>query len=110
MTHKMVRAALAVAVLVGGVAGATAAGGAGRYKRDGNKCVWDAKDTGPDQCHPAVSGRFKKNGDSCTWAAGEKGEDQCTPSKGRFKRNGDACEWNATDSGPNQCDPRQPAK
>jgi hypothetical protein len=105
--HKMLRAALAVVVLGGAVAGATLAGAEGRYKKDGSKCVWDARDNGPDQCQPAVSGHFKKSGGSCTWAAGEKGNDECQPSKGRFKKNGNACEWNATDSGPNQCDPRQ---
>src|SRR5689334_13824389 len=105
--HKMLRAAVAVAVLAGAVAGAsTAAGAAGRYKKDGNKCVWDAKDTGPNQCTPAVEGRFKKEGNACVWSAGDKGADQCRPEKGRFKKEGSACVWSATDSGPNQCDPR----
>ena len=107
MAQKSWRVALAVFVLAGAVAGSVAAGAAGRYKKDGVKCVWDAQDSGPDQCQPALAGRFKKSGDSCTWAAGEKGPDQCTPAKGRFKKNGNACEWNATDSGPNQCDPRE---
>jgi hypothetical protein len=104
MTHKFVRVALASIVLAGAVAGV---GAAGRYKKDGSKCVWDAKDSGPDQCQPTVAGRFKKDGDACVWAAGDKGDDQCTPAKGRFKKDGKACVWSATDSGPNQCDPRQ---
>ena len=24
----------------------------GRYKKQGDKCVWDANDAGPDQCRP----------------------------------------------------------
>jgi len=108
MTHKMLRAALTVFVLSGAVAAATvAAGAAGRYKKDGAKCVWDAKDSGPNQCTPAAEGRFKKSGSACVWTAGDKGADQCTPAKGRFKKEGNGCVWNATDSGPNQCDPRQ---
>jgi hypothetical protein len=106
----MLRAGLTLCVLAGAITGVTLAGAEGRYKKDGTKCVWDAKDNGPDQCQPTATGRFKKSGDTCTWAAGEKGQDECTPSKGRFKKDGNKCEWNATDSGPNQCDPRQAAK
>jgi len=79
---------------------------AGRYKKDGKACVWDAKDTGPNQCTPQVEGYFKKSGDTCTWTVNAKGTDQCRPAKGRFKKDGDACLWNGTDSGPDQCDPR----
>jgi len=107
MRQRILRAALAVCVLATTGALVATAGAAGRYKKDGTKCVWDEKDSGPNQCQPTVAGHFKKSGDSCTWAAGEAGADQCQPAKGRFEKNGSACEWNATDSGPNQCDPRQ---
>lgn len=107
MTQRILRAALTVCVLAGVAASsAYSVGAAGRYKKDGTKCVWDEKDSGPNQCQPAAAGRFKKNGDKCEWAAGETGADQCQPATGRFKKNGSNCEWNATDSGPNQCDPR----
>jgi hypothetical protein len=82
----------------------------GRYKADGEACVWDANDTGPDQCTPQVTGRFKKSGDSCTWDPKDKGPDQCTPPQGRWKTSGDQCVWDAKDSGPNQCNPRQVRK
>jgi hypothetical protein len=108
MTHKMLRAALAVVVLGGAIAGATAAGLEGRYKKDGNRCVWDEKDSGPDQCTPITAGRFKKNGDKCEWAQGDHGPDQCKPIKGRFKADGRNCVWEPNDEGPNQCDPRRP--
>jgi hypothetical protein len=107
MAQKFARFGLVVCVLVGVVAGLSVTAAAGRYKKDGSKCVWDAKDSGPDQCQPVVAGRFKKDGNACVWAAGDKGDDQCTPAKGRFKKDGSACVWSATDSGPNQCDPRQ---
>ena len=107
MTHRIVRGALAAFVLVAAISGATAAGAAGRYKKEGNRCVWDEKDSGPNQCEPLTAGRFKKHGDRCEWARDDSGPDQCKPVKGRFKKEGDACVWNATDSGPNQCDPRQ---
>lgn len=95
------------AILIVGLAAVSlAAVGSGRYKKDGAKCVWDANDSGPNQCTPMVEGRFKKAGDACTWVA-EKGADDCRPSKGRFKQDGNACLWNATDSGPDQCDPRR---
>ena len=80
----------------------------GRYKKDGNSCVWDANDSGPNQCTPQTAGRFKKNGASCVWDASDRGPDQCAPAKGRFKKDGNQCVWDASDSGPNQCDPRQP--
>jgi hypothetical protein len=78
----------------------------GRYKKQGTSCLWDANDSGPNQCTPQTSGRFKKSGDDCVWDSGGTGDDQCTPSKGRFKKEGDKCVWNASDSGPNQCNPR----
>jgi hypothetical protein len=78
----------------------------GRYKKQGSSCLWDANDSGPNQCTPQTSGRFKKSGDECVWDASAAGDDQCTPAKGRFKKDGDQCVWNASDSGPNQCNPR----
>lgn len=80
----------------------------GRYKKEGSGCVWDANDSGPNQCTPVTAGRFRKSGDSCVWDASDRGADQCTPKTGRFKKDGDKCVWNASDSGPNQCNPRQP--
>jgi hypothetical protein len=106
MGQKILRTALAVFVLAAAISGATAAGAAGRYKKDGKRCIWDEKDSGPNQCEPITAGRFKKDGDKCEWAPGDNGPDQCKPVKGRFKKDGNKCEWNATDSGPNQCDPR----
>ncbi len=80
---------------------------AGRYKKDGSSCVWDANDSGPNQCTPRTAGRFKKNGDACAWDASDRGPDQCTPPSGRWKTDGDRCVFDARDSGPNQCNPRQ---
>ena len=52
---------------------------AGRWKKGPNgACVWDAKDTGPDQCTPP-KGRFKKDGNRCYWDANDSGPDQCKP-------------------------------
>ena len=83
----------------------------GRYKKEGDNCVWDANDGGPNQCTPQTRGRFKKGGDdSCTWVANDRGPDQCTPAKGRWKKGGSGCVWDSKDSGPNQCNPRQPRK
>ena len=82
----------------------------GRYKADGEACVWDANDSGPDQCTPQTVGRFKKSRDSCTWDPKDKGPDQCTPPRGRWKTDGDRCVWDANDSGPNQCNPRRPRR
>jgi hypothetical protein len=81
----------------------------GRYKKQGNNCVWDGTDGGPDQCTPQTKGRFKKGGDdSCTWDANDVGADQCRPPKGRWKKGGDnSCTWDANDGGPDQCNPRQ---
>ncbi len=80
----------------------------GRYKREGDNCVWDARDTGPNQCTPVTIGRFKQEGKRCVWDASDKGPDQCTPAHGRFKQEGDKCVWTPGDSGPNQCNPRRP--
>jgi hypothetical protein len=81
----------------------------GRYKKQGNNCVWDENDGGPNQCTPQVKGRFKKGGDdSCKWDANDVGPDQCRPPKGRWKKGGDnSCTWDANDGGPDQCNPRQ---
>jgi hypothetical protein len=84
----------------------SASGAPGRYKKQGDSCVWDEKDSGPNQCQPAVEGRFKKDGDKCVWAAGDKGPDQCSPT-GRWKKDGDRCVWAPGDAGPNQCNPKQ---
>ena len=80
----------------------------GRYKKQGDKCVWDANDEGPNQCTPPAKGRFKKEGDKCKWDANDTGADQCRPKTGRFKQEGNRCVWSPNDSGPDQCNPRQP--
>jgi hypothetical protein len=99
---------IAIAMITG--AWSDAAQNKGRYKKQGNDCVWDANDSGPNQCEPP-KGRFKKGGDdSCTWDANDSGPDQCTPKKGRFKKEGNGCRWDPNDSGPNQCNPRKPAR
>lgn len=80
----------------------------GRYKKDGDNCVWDANDSGPNQCTPRIKGRFKKGAnDACTWDTNDLGPDQCRPPKGRWKKNADRCTWDAKDDGPDQCNPRQ---
>jgi hypothetical protein len=79
----------------------------GRFKVDGDNCVYDLTDTGPDQCQPQVPGRFKKDKDACVWDAKDKGPDQCTPPTGRWKTDGSRCVWEPKDSGPNQCNPRR---
>ena len=79
----------------------------GRYKKQGDKCVWDANDSGPNQCTPVTEGRFKRERSRCVWAANETGADQCRPAKGRFKKDGARCVWDANDSGPDQCDPHR---
>ena len=81
----------------------------GRYKKQGDNCVWDAEDGGPNQCTPQIKGRFKRGAnDSCTWDANDAGRDQCRPPKGRWKKGGDnSCAWDANDDGPDQCNPRQ---
>ena len=85
----------------------------GRFKQEGDNCVWNAEDSGPNQCTPVTRGRFKKGGDdSCTWDANDNGPDQCTPPTGRWKQGGDnrSCYWDPKDSGPNQCNPRRARK
>lgn len=112
MKQHFVRFALPVIVLAFAVTtfdSADAMQKKGRYKKQGEACLWDPNDSGPDQCTPAAGkGRFKKEGDRCVWNASDSGADQCRPSTGRFKKEGDRCVWNATDSGSDQCDPRQP--
>lgn len=82
----------------------------GRYKVDGEACVWDANDSGPDQCTPQIAGRFKKSGDDCQWDPKDKGPDQCRPPAGRWKTDGERCVWTPKDSGPDQCNPRRRRK
>jgi hypothetical protein len=81
----------------------------GRFKQEGDNCVWDANDGGPNQCTPITRGRFKKGGDdSCTWDSTDNGPDQCKPPKGRWKQGGDgSCSFDAKDDGPDQCNPRR---
>jgi len=88
--------------------GAAVAQKKGRYKKEGDSCVWSEEDSGPNQCEPQIKGRFKKEGDRCVWTFGEEGPDQCSPAKGRWKKEGERCVWTANDSGPNQCNPRVP--
>ena len=109
MSKRSLACWLVVGALVA-AAGEAAAGGVlkGRYKKEDGKCVWDANDSGPNQCEPRTKGRFKKEGDRCVWETADSGPDQCTPPRGRFKKEGDRCVWTANDSGPNQCDPREP--
>ncbi len=92
---------IAVSITTIGIASVDAAG---RYKKEGQRCVWDPTDTGPNQCTPP-SGRYKKVGTGCVWDAKDAGPDQCTPPKGRFKKDGDRCVWDANDSGTDQCRP-----
>jgi hypothetical protein len=86
---------------------ATTSAQSGRYKKQGDECVWTDNDSGPNQCSPTTAGRFKKSGNNCVWDANDKGADQCKPTSGRFKKDGDRCVWTPDDSGPNQCNPRQ---
>jgi hypothetical protein len=96
---------LVVALVTGvWVASAALEAAPGRYKKEGDNCVWVANENGPNQCTPP-QGRYKKDGDKCTWDANDSGPDQCTPAKGRFKKDGDKCVWDANDSGPDQCRP-----
>jgi hypothetical protein len=98
--------AVALALAIGWIVNTgTPASAAGRWKKENGKCVWDAKDSGPDQCQPPA-GRYKKQGDNCVWDANDDGADQCRPAKGRFKINNGKCEWTASDSGPDQCRPK----
>ena len=107
--RTMLGAGLVVVVLglAAAMAGASSAAPDGRYKKQGERCLWDEKDTGPNQCAPVTAGRFKKDGEACVWVAGEAGGDQCRPSRGRFKQDGSACVWTRDDNGPDQCDPHK---
>ena len=108
--RKMSIGTLTVAIaLLGGTFAldASAHAAAGRYKKDGTKCVWDARDSGPNQCKPALVGHFRRSGNACTWDGSGPGADECRPSKGRFKVEAAGCVWNATDNGPDQCDPHE---
>ena len=88
--------------------GASAMQKKGRWKKEGDKCVYVANDSGPNQCEPPLKGRFKKDGNKCVWEADDSGPDQCKPANGRFKKEGGRCVWAPNDNGPNQCDPKQP--
>jgi len=88
--------------------GASAMQKKGRWKKEGDKCVYDARDSGPDQCTPPLKGRFKKDGNRCVWDADDSGPNQCRPANGRFKKENGRCVWAAGDNGPDQCDPKQP--
>jgi hypothetical protein len=81
----------------------------GRYKSDGRTCVWDANDSGPNQCVPRAAGRFKGGpNNSCVWDGNDNGPDQCRPPKGRWKGGpNNSCTWDGNDDGPDQCNPRQ---
>jgi hypothetical protein len=81
----------------------------GRYKREGDTCIWDSNDNGPNQCEPRIKGRFRKvANDACAWDGNDLGADQCRPAKGRWKAGpDDACAWDAGDTGPDQCNPRR---
>ena len=92
-----------------GASGTVAAQEKGRFKQQGDECIWDANDGGPNQCTPVTRGRFKKGGDdSCAWDANDNGPDQCKPPKGRWKQGGDgSCSFEPKDDGPDQCNPRR---
>lgn len=103
------KATVAIVLACAWMAAATPASAAGRWKIKGDRCVWDAKDSGPDQCQPPA-GRYKKDGSRCYWEANDDGPDQCKPVKGRFKKDGARCYWDANDSGPDQCRPKPQPK
>jgi hypothetical protein len=83
----------------------------GRYKIIGAQCVWDANDSGPDQCSPLPPpGRYKFDGwGACYWEPNDYPPDQCSPPapvSGRYKVDGSGgCYWDPNDSGPDQCVP-----
>lgn len=54
-----------------------------------------------------AQGRWKIQGDQCVFDPDDEGFDQCSPNLGRWKVEGDACVFDANDSGPNQCQPTQ---
>lgn len=81
----------------------------GRYKLNGNTCVWDPLDSGPDQCTPPP-GRFRLDASgACYWEPNDYPPDQCAPpvpATGRYKLDGvGGCYWDQNDGGPNQCVP-----
>jgi hypothetical protein len=112
MSHRRFRVAISTALLSAFVLSVSASAGdarqKGRYKKQGDACVWEANDSGPDQCTPQTAGRFKKHGDACVWDASDRGADQCRPKTGRWKTEGSRCVWETNDSGPDQCNPRRP--
>jgi hypothetical protein len=83
----------------------------GRFKLEGDSCVWDPNDSGPDQCSPLPpTGRYKLDGaGGCYWEPNDYPPDQCSPATaptGRFKLDGaGGCYWYPNDSGPDQCAP-----
>jgi hypothetical protein len=100
--------ALASAVTIGiGVAEAGAQK-KGRYKVDGESCVWDVNDTGPNQCTPRNRGRFKEVGRSCRWVRNDDGPDQCQPPRGKWHLVRNRCVWDPNGTGGSTCNPRQP--
>jgi hypothetical protein len=50
-------------------------------------------------------GRWKIQGDQCLFDPDDDGFDQCSPTAGRWKISGDSCIFDPNDSGPNQCPP-----
>src|SRR4029078_9948091 len=84
---------------------------AGRYKKDGDRGVWDANDSGPNERTPQGQGGVKKGAnDSCVWDANDRGPDQCTPKTGRWKEEGGRCVWEPKDSGTHHGHPRRPRR
>jgi pimeloyl-ACP methyl ester carboxylesterase len=82
----------------------------GRFKIIDAQCVWDAYDSGPDQCSPLPPpGRYKFDSwGVCYWEPNDYPPDQCSPPAptGRFKLDGSgSCYWDSNDSGPDQCVP-----
>ena len=86
MTRSIGRLVLTVLLAAAFVAGTSAGDDQqkGRYKKQGDNCVWDANDSGPNQCAPTVAGRFKQEGDKCVWAPNDKdGSVQAAHAAGR---------------------------
>jgi hypothetical protein len=59
---------------------AAAQGAEGRWKIQGDACLFDPEDSGPDQCSPTL-GRWKVSGDSCVFDPNDSGPDQCQPAE-----------------------------
>ena len=72
---------------------------AGRYKKEGQRCVWDPNDTGPNQCTPP-SGRYKVG----TWDQG-RGAGPVHTAEGALQEGWRPCVWDANDSGTDQWRP-----